>query len=202
LRRLVNAALSLSFLVAAVSGIVLFLRPEGSLARWTGWAVFGLDKKRWEAVHIVFVLVFLIGSLAHVWLNWRLLVTSILARASKLSARSCRVPVAWEFVAALGIMLFAFSAAMIPWQPAAALNGLRALIKDGKFAVKVLPPVTDADKLTVRELCKAVSLDEQRAVAQARVRGIEIGDPSQTIAAIAQEHHVTPEAVYIALRGD
>ena len=45
--------LLLSFLVSAVSGIILFVRPEGSLARWVGWSVLGLDKAQWEAVHIV-----------------------------------------------------------------------------------------------------------------------------------------------------
>jgi hypothetical protein len=201
-RRFLTAGLSLSFLVAAVSGIVLFLRPEGSLARWTGWAVMGLDKRRWEAVHIVFVLVLLVASLAHVWLNRRPLVTSVLGGASTRPAGGWRASLAREFVAALGLVVLAFSAATTPWQPAAALNGLRSLLKDGTFAAKVLPPVVDADKLTVRELCKVGSLDEQRAVAQARRRGIEIRDPSQTVAAIAQAHHVTPEAVYVALRGD
>jgi hypothetical protein len=65
-----------------------------------------------------------------------------------------------------------------------------------------MPPVTDADRLTVRELCKISSWDEQRAVELARARGIDVRDLSQTVAKIAQAHRVTPEAVYIALRGD
>ena len=157
-RRLVNAALALSFLAAAVSGIVLFLRPEGSLARWTGWAVFGLDKRRWEAVHIVLVLLALIASAAHVWLNWRPLVMSVLGRDPTRQAGRWRVEIAPEFVVAAGIVLLACSAAVVPWQPATALIGVRTLIKDGKVAAHVMPPAPDADKLTFRELCKAAEV--------------------------------------------
>jgi hypothetical protein len=185
-----------------VSGIVLFLRPEGSLARWTGWTMLGLDKKHWEAVHIIFVLVVLVASVAHLWLNWRPLVASLLGRVSNASARSWRGFVAWEPAAALGIMVFAWAAAIVPLEPAASINGLRSRIKDGQFAARVLPPVMDADRLTVRELCKTVLLDERRAVERARSRGIEIPDPLQTIAAVAMTHNVAPEVVYAALVTD
>jgi len=201
-RRLVTAVLALSFVAAAVSGIVLFLRPEGSLARWTGWMVFGLDKKQWEAVHIVLVLVLLFASLAHVWLNWRPLVASALARTSRGPAAGWRLGVAPEFAAAVGVVLIAVSAAVIPWQPATALLGMRSLIKDGRLAARVLPPAADADRLTVSALCRALSIDEQRGIANARARGLEVQDPSQTIATIAERHRVTPEAVYLALSGD
>lgn len=49
-RRLLTNLL-LSFVVSAASGVILFFRPEGSLARWIGWSVLSLDKKQWEAVY-------------------------------------------------------------------------------------------------------------------------------------------------------
>jgi hypothetical protein len=201
IRRLVTAVLALSFFAAAVSGIVLFLRPEGSLARWTGWMIFGLDKRRWEAVHIVLVLVVLMASVAHVWLNWRPLVSSALGLASGRPATGWRLGVAPEFGVAVGIVLFALSAAILPWQPATALLGIRSLVKDGRLAARVLPPVADADRLTFREVCRVLSIDERRGIANARAGGLDIQDPSQKIAAIAERHHVTPEAVYLALSG-
>jgi hypothetical protein len=199
IRRLVTAVLALSFLAAAVSGIVLFLRPEGSLARWTGWMVLGLDKRRWEAVHIVLVLILLMASVAHAWHNWRSLVASALSQSSRRQAAGWRVRVAPEFVVAVGIVLVALSTAIVPWQPATSLLGIRSLIKDGRLAARVLPPAADADRLTFREVCRLLSVDERRGMANARAHGIEIQEPSQTIATIAERHRVTPEAVYLAL---
>lgn len=201
-RRLVTAVLALSFFAAAVSGIILFLRPEGSLARWTGWMVLGLDKRRWEAVHIVLVLVVLLASVAHVWLNWRPLVASVLGRTPGARAGGWRVGVAPEFAVAVGVVLLALSAAIVPWQPATALVGIRSFIKEGRLAARIPPPVMDADRLTFRQVCEASSVDEQRAMANARAHGIEIQDPSQTIATVAERHRVTPETVYLALSDD
>jgi len=199
LRRFVNSYLFLSFLASAVSGVVLFLRPEGSLARWTGWTVFGLDKKHWETVHIVFVIALLVASAAHVWLNWRPLVSSLLGRVSSAASRGWRGFVGWEAAAGLVLTVVAGAAAVVPLEPATSIDGLRSRIKDGQFAARVMPPVMDADRLTVRELCEAALVEEDRAVARARSRGIEILDASQTISAVAKTHHVAPEVVYAAL---
>lgn len=202
IRRFVNAVLFLSFLAAAVSGVVLFLRPEGSLARWTDWTMLGLDKQRWETVHTLFVLVVLAASIAHLWLNWRPLAASLLGRISNSSARGWRGFVGWEPVAALGIMMLAWSVAVVELEPAAAINSLRSRIKSGQYAARTMPPVVDADTLSVTELCQAVQLDEHRAVARARSHGIEIPDVSQTITAVAKTHRVAPEVVYAALVTD
>jgi len=201
-RRFVTAALFLTSILAAGSGIVLFLRPEGSLARWTGWMVLGLDKKHWEAVHIVFVIAVLVVSAIHLWFNWRPLLSSVIELASRSPAHRQRMAVSWESLAALALTAVIFLAAVAPWWPVGSLTSLRSFVKDGGLAARVTPPVPDADRLTVRDLCKTVALDERQAVERARVRGIEIRDSLQTVAAIASAHHLTPEEVFVALRGD
>ena len=54
--------LTFSFLLSVLSGAILFLRPEGSLATWTGWTALGLNKKQWEGVHAVFVLTLVVSA--------------------------------------------------------------------------------------------------------------------------------------------
>jgi hypothetical protein len=201
-RRFVTAVLALSFFSAAVSGIVLFLRPEGSLARWTGWSVFGLDKRQWEAVHILVVLILLLVSVAHAWLNWRPLVASVSGLATARPGKRWRPSIAAEFGVAVGAMLFAVSAAIVPWQPVTYLVGLRSLIKDGGLAARVPPPVPDADRLTFTQICRVLAVDEQRAMSNARAHGINIQESSETIARIASRHGVTPEEVCGALPDD
>jgi len=45
------------------SGVILFLSPRGRVAHWTDWALMGLGKEEWGAVHILMAIVFLTGSL-------------------------------------------------------------------------------------------------------------------------------------------
>ncbi len=64
--------LACTFLVVAVSGVILFMTPRGRVANWTGWTMAGLDKHEWAALHINTCLVFLAVALGHLLLNWRL----------------------------------------------------------------------------------------------------------------------------------
>ena len=40
----ISIGLLISFLVMLISGVVLYIAPEGSLSRWIGWDVFSLTK--------------------------------------------------------------------------------------------------------------------------------------------------------------
>jgi hypothetical protein len=59
-----------------LSGVILYIAPEGSLSRWIGWDVFGLTKKQWEYQHAMFSLLFVLFSIFHIFrINWGLLLS-------------------------------------------------------------------------------------------------------------------------------
>ncbi|RPJ84483.1 MAG: DUF4405 domain-containing protein [Acidobacteria bacterium] len=200
-RRFVTNLLLLSFLVSAVSGVVLFFRPEGSLARWVGWSVFGLDKKRWEAVHLVFVAAFLLASIAHIAYNWRPLIAHLRERAAALGSARPMLRPSRELLAAVAVIGAVFAGTLAEWQPLAAVVSLRTAMKDGAFVTTTPPPMPDADRVTVTELCGRTGLAEAQAIANARANGIEISSTSMTLAAGARAHARSPEAVYRAILG-
>lgn len=55
-----------TFTVMTVSGIILYFKPEGSIARWLGWEIWGLTKSGWEALHTVFSFLFLVFVILHI----------------------------------------------------------------------------------------------------------------------------------------
>ncbi len=59
-----------SFLVLVVSGFVLYIAPSGRVANWSRWTLFGIDKGQWEAIHIIWGLVFFIATIFHLRFNW------------------------------------------------------------------------------------------------------------------------------------
>ncbi len=196
-RNFVTCALALSSLVVAVSGVVLFLRPEGSLARWVGWSALGADKRQWEALHLASVSLFLAAALAHAWYNWNAIAAAVSARRPR--APRPRLRLRPEFIAALAVVGLVTAGSLADWQPLAALNALRSAIKDGRLAVSVPPPAADADRMSVRELCAKIPLDPAEAMANARARGLAIADPSKTLGEAAAELGVSPEALYQAM---
>ena len=62
--------LTCSFLVLAVSGIILFMTPKGRDAHWTNWTMLGLGKEGWGAVHINNSILFLAASeIKRLWIG-------------------------------------------------------------------------------------------------------------------------------------
>ena len=61
-----------SFLLLAITGIVLYISPKGRVAHWTGWTVLGIDKEQWSDIHMIASLLFLISAAFHLYFNWRI----------------------------------------------------------------------------------------------------------------------------------
>jgi len=146
-RRFFSLITALSFMLAALSGLILYLRPEGSLARWVGWQVLGLDKKQWEELHTVMVFVFVIVAFIHLIFNSKSLIQYM--KAAPFFLRRINVEIGY----ALGVVVLFFVLSIYNLPPASWIFQGRELFKDGEAVLKVSPPVPDADKRTVSELC-------------------------------------------------
>jgi succinate dehydrogenase hydrophobic anchor subunit len=66
-RAVVSTGLLLSFLAAAVVGIVMFFRPENSPE---AWSFLGVDREGWGETHKVFVVLLFVFAVLHLLLNW------------------------------------------------------------------------------------------------------------------------------------
>ncbi|MEA1997144.1 MAG: DUF4405 domain-containing protein [Gemmatimonadota bacterium] len=94
-RGLTTFITSLSFIVMACSGVILYLTPSGAIAHLTGWTILGLDKFMWVSIHLNACILFLLSSLFHVYFNWRVLVNYFKSKAD------IKFALKWEFAAAL-----------------------------------------------------------------------------------------------------
>lgn len=55
-----------SFLIMLLSGLVLYFKPEGSVARWLDWRFLFLTKSNWESLHTIFSFLFTIFAFIHI----------------------------------------------------------------------------------------------------------------------------------------
>ena len=55
-----------TFLLMLLSGLILYVKPEGSIARWLDWEIIFLDKTAWESVHTIFSFLFAVFALFHI----------------------------------------------------------------------------------------------------------------------------------------
>jgi hypothetical protein len=196
LRSFVSFSVFFSFFVLAVSGIMMFFRPEGSIARWIDWTSLGLNKKGWEAVHIVLALLFAALAAIHTVLNWRALLSGFRARMK--GALRPR----WELAAAGLVVGLVLAISVAQWRPASGLMTWRAAIKAGQGVLKAEPPVLDADKLPLSEIARLAGADADGIVRGLTGQGFDVLGPEDTLEKIALKAGTTPEKIYLLiLRG-
>ena len=114
-RAFASSATAFSFVIMAVTGIVLFVSPSGRISRVTEWSFMGLDRIQLINLHVWFSLIFVIVSIAHLYFNWRVMLSYITKRGSRL-----------EWIAALIICGLIFAGTLIPAPPFSTLNNLRS----------------------------------------------------------------------------
>ncbi len=72
-RAFVSLVAAVQLVLLAASGLVLLVAPACGVAARMGWAVGGLSKEQWQAVHVNTGLVFLIIGTWHLVFNWKAL---------------------------------------------------------------------------------------------------------------------------------
>lgn len=60
-----------SFVVLTVTGLVLYVVPQGRVASWIHWSFGGLGRDGWSDVHILFGALFIATGILHLYFNWK-----------------------------------------------------------------------------------------------------------------------------------
>ncbi len=70
-RKITSFIMLFSFVIMVVSGTMLFISPFGRLSMMIKWEMIGLGKMDYQALHLIFMLVFTIAGIIHIFYNWK-----------------------------------------------------------------------------------------------------------------------------------
>ncbi|MEE4197574.1 MAG: DUF4405 domain-containing protein [Bacteroidales bacterium] len=193
----ISIALLFSFVVMMFSGVVLYIAPEGSLARWIGWDVLGLTKSQWEQQHTIFSYLFVIFIVLHIFkINWVLLWSYFFAEKLKFVYLK-------EILIAVAITLVVFTGTLMNIDP------FRFVIKAGNtlsenFGTRVeRPDIPDPEKLTVEQFVgKLFNLTYADFLEVARKLHLEVDSEDQTIEDFSKKNNISPEELYLILKNE
>ena len=71
LRKITSLTAALAFCVVVVTSVILYIVPQGRVAYWADWRLWGLTKEQWGDVHITVGLLFLLALVLHLFYNWK-----------------------------------------------------------------------------------------------------------------------------------
>ena len=182
---------ALSFIGMAFTGVILFVVPPGRIANWTGWTLLGLTKHQWIGLHDWFSIIFVVASVFHVYLNWKLFVSYFKSKVSK--AFALRI----EWALALVICGVVFFGTLGDITPFSSLLVWNENIKHSWDSPQQRAPIPHAELLTLTELAKQVGdVDLETMLANLKARGIEVESPDVVLGELAEDYNMTPARLY------
>ena len=83
-KKITSFVMLYSFIVMVLSGIILFISPFGRLSIMIRWEMLGLDKMQWQALHIIFMVIFAVGGIIHILYNIKAIKNYLKSKSKKM----------------------------------------------------------------------------------------------------------------------
>jgi hypothetical protein len=193
-RGFVSLTLIVSGFIALITGLVLYIVPEGRVANWVIWDLFGLAKSQWQAIHTLSSFLFAIFAVLHLLNNWR----SVLKYLFRAEGGLNQVPqLITAFVLAAVIILSAiFALPPLQWVMDLGAWAKGSWVTSPEFE----PPFGHAEDLSLKAFCIRMDIPEEEALAALRQAGFSVADSREKLLNIAANNRTSPMKVYEAIK--
>lgn len=190
-RSLVSFLVAWSFLILTVTGLVLYVVPQGRVAYWVHWSLGGLEKEQWGWIHMLFGGVFIVSGVLHLYFNWNTFKTFLAARVKG------HLKLKREALVATAITLVILVTAALRLPPSSWVIDLNDAVKAAWITSPELePPFGHAEQVSLAVMATRMRLDLDAAMQALRERGLRFDGKSSTLETIARDNGITPMAVY------
>ncbi len=194
LRSFVAFNVAAAFLITTVTGIVLYIVPQGRVANWVDWRLVWLRKPDWTNIHILLGLVFIVAGVVHLYFNWKPFKHYLAERVKG------HVSLRREFIAALGLAVLFVAGSIGHWPGFQWIFDLNEKAKAMWIAApEYEPPYGHAEDSTLDVLARRTFIDPAAARERLAQAGFDLAGPRASVAEIARRNGTTPMGLYMKI---
>jgi hypothetical protein len=184
-----------SFLLMAITGIVLYLVPQGRVAYWVDWKLLNLTKTDWGNIHIIAGLVFGLAGLFHLYNNWRVFMNYLTRKVSS-SFKYKK-----ELSLASVLTLFLLAGSIYPVPPLNYILDFSEYLKQEWVTSKEYePPFGHAEDVSLKVLANKTEIELAPAVAALKAHGIIFISDGEKVKDIAKANNTTPMDMFVIMK--
>ncbi|MDA3859753.1 MAG: DUF4405 domain-containing protein [Melioribacteraceae bacterium] len=196
LRAFISVYMTITSIIIAISGIILYIAPPGRIAHWSYWAMLGLTKDEWQGIHIIFTFIIIVASVLHIIYNWKLLISYLSNKVS--GTRSLRKELTLSVVAIL--LIFVGTYYHVP--PFSYVLDFGEAITDSWSEEATEPPMPHAEEFTVAEISAQLNLKTKSVMQKLNKSGFPVSDSTETLIALAEKYDVVPSDIYSIINSE
>lgn len=194
-RAMISLVTTWSFVIATVTGVVLYITPQGRIANWMVWDLWSLTKEAWGELHIIFSIVFVFVGVAHLIYNWKPFKNYMSERARG------HVHIKRTVYGSLAITAVFFGLSIFNLPPASWIFDLEDYVKDSWIvSAEYEPPFGHAEDVSLAGFAKRQFIDLESAITQLESAGISVPEQQMKLKDIAALNSVTPMAIYLVIK--
>ena len=194
IRKITSLTAALAFILMVLTSIILYIVPQGRIAYWADWRLWGLTKTEWGNIHINLGLLFLIAMFLHIYYNWKPLVSYLKDKAKQMKVSTP------EFNVALAITVASIVGTYLLVPPFSWVMALNDHFKDAGTKKYGEPPYGHAELSSLSTFANKMGLDVKESLALIKKAGLQVESDQQTLADIGRLNHVPPQKIYLAMK--
>ena len=194
LRKITSLTAGLTFIAMGVTSVILYIVPQGRIAYWADWRLWGLSKEQWGNIHINTGILFLLALGLHIYYNWTPIMNYLKNKAKDLKVFTR------EFNVALVLTLVCILGTQLEIPPFSSILNLSESIKDKAAQKYGEPPYGHAELSSVKTFTQKVGLDLHQSMEQIKAAGFIVENASQTLADIGKKNNVPPQQIYLTMK--
>ncbi|MFC1524375.1 DUF4405 domain-containing protein, partial [Thermodesulfobacteriota bacterium] len=179
-----------SFILELLTSVILYIVPQGRVAYWADWRLWGMTKTQWTDLHINLGILFLLAIFLHIYYNWKPIVAYLKNRT-----RQFRLFTKEFNLAMILCLVFSFGT-FYEFPPFSTIIDIGNSIKDHAAQTYGEPPYGHAELSTLKVFVKKVEFDLEESITKLNDAGIKVDSPDQTLKEIAAYNNVTPQKVH------
>lgn len=194
LRKIISLTMLTSFALLVLTSAILFIEPQGRVAYWSDWRLWGLSKTQWGDLHLNLGALFLLAGIFHLVYNWKLVTAYLKDKAKHMKIFTP------NFNLALIVTVFVAAGTLLNVPPMSTLVSIGASITERANQKYGEPPYGHAELSSLKMFARRTDLDLAKTLGMLKEAGIDVSHSGQTILQIAKAHHMTPKALYDIIR--
>ncbi|MGA9477127.1 MAG: DUF4405 domain-containing protein [Desulfobacterales bacterium] len=193
IRKITSLTAALAFILMVLTSIILYIVPQGRVAYWADWRLWGLTKTDWGNIHINLGLLFLIALFLHIYYNWKPLMSYLKDKAKQ----KVLTP---EFNVALAITAASIVGTYLLVPPFSWVMALNDHFKDAGAEKYGEPPYGHAELSSLSTFANKMGFDVKESLLLIKMAGLQVESDQQTLADIGRLNHVPPQKIYLAMK--
>jgi len=184
----------MAFILMLLTSIILYIVPQGRVAYWANWRLWGLTKTDWGNIHINLGLLFLIALSLHIYYNWIPLISYLKNKAKKIKVFTA------EFNIALIIIIVFIWGTYYLVPPFSWVMALNDHFKDAGAEKYGEPPYGHAELSSLKTFTQKMNLDLTGSMELLDKAGYPVENSDMTLEAIGRSYNIPPQQIYQTIK--